>query len=236
MMRVLTFLAAIAGLASGDSRAQSFTFVPEDTVLSAPLGTELVFNCTITNTSANTLTVQIIRTLNNLPQSWESAMCVTACYPPEVDSIVAPQMNPGDTLPFSMHIYTLTNIGTGIVRVVSSDAHNPEDQRVLSFTGNGTATEVTSNPNTLSEFSLLQNYPNPFNPSTTIEFRTSNPGFVILKVYDLLGREISTLVNGEMFPGTHRVVFEGNELSSGVYVSRLQVNHQVESKRLVLIK
>jgi hypothetical protein len=235
-MRALTILGVLAILASGTSRGQSFTFVPEDTVLSAPVGTEIVFNCTIRNTSASTLILRIIRSVNNLPQSWESAMCVTACYPPEVDSIVAPQMNPGDTLPFSMHIYSLTNAGTGVVQVISSNIHNPADQRVLTFTGNGTATDVSLSRDVPAEFSLQQNYPNPFNPSTTIEYKTVNAGFVTLKVYDVLGNEISTLVNHEMFPGTHRVVFEGKGLSSGVYVARLQMDNRVESKRLVLIK
>jgi hypothetical protein len=117
-----------------------------------------------------------------------------------------------------------------------SDAHNPADQQVLTFTGNGTATEVTSNTDVPGEFSLLQNYPNPFNPTTTIEFMTPSAGFVSLKVYDLLGNEISTLVGEQMSPGIHRVVFEGKGLSSGVYVSRLQMNNRTESKRLVLIK
>jgi hypothetical protein len=130
----------------------------------------------------------------------------------------------------------LANTGTGVVQIVSSNIHNPTDQRVLTFTGNGTATDVISTSDRPGEFSLHQNYPNPFNPSTTIEFKTANAGFVTLKVYDVLGNEISTLVEQGMLPGIHRVMFEGKGLSSGVYVARLQMDNRVESKRLVLIK
>ncbi len=235
-MRVLAILSTIALLGSGNAPAQSFTFVAAETTLAAPVGSEIVFDCTITNTSPNTLTLLLVRTVNNLPQNWESAMCVTACYPPEVDSIVTPQMSSGDTLPFSMHIYTVTNAGTGIVRVVSSNTHNPLDQRVLTFTGNGISTDVHHTAGVPDEFSLFQNYPNPFNPSTTIEFKTVNAGFVSLKVYDLLGNEVSTLADEVMSAGSHRLTFDARSLSSGVYMCRLRMNDRVDSRRLLLIK
>lgn len=235
-MRLMIILGLILLVACEEGHAQSFTFVAVDTLMSAPVGSEIVFDCTIRNTSTNALTLRIIRTMNNLPQNWESAMCVTACYPPEVDTIITPQVNPGDTLPFSMHIYTLTNPGTGIVRVISSNAHDPADQRVLTFTGNGIPTGVHTTTNAPNEFSLLQNYPNPFNPGTTIEFKTTASGFVSLKVFDLAGREVATLVYGELVPGTHRVTLDGWTLSSGVYICRLQMNDRLAARKLTLIK
>jgi hypothetical protein len=64
---------------------------------------------------------------------------------------------------------------------------------------------------------LLQNYPNPFNPATKIEFKISVAGPVHLKIYDILGREVSTLINEEMQPGSYAVDFDASNLASGIY-------------------
>ena len=69
-----------------------------------------------------------------------------------------------------------------------------------------------------SSFQLLQNYPNPFNPSTTIRYQLSGVGHVTLKVYDILGREVATLVNETQNPGEYIVKFDGNKFASG-YIS-----------------
>ncbi|MGE5398844.1 MAG: T9SS type A sorting domain-containing protein [Ignavibacteriales bacterium] len=87
-----------------------------------------------------------------------------------------------------------------------------------------------------AEYSLAQNYPNPFNPTTTINYSIANPGFVSLKVYDILGHEVSTLVNGMQSKGTHSVKFDGSGLASGVYMYRLQAEKFVETKKLLLFK
>jgi hypothetical protein len=86
-------------------------------------------------------------------------------------------------------------------------------------------------------FSLSQNYPNPFNPATTITFTLSEDGWTTLKVFDILGREIQTLVNEELKAGTvHSVIFNGSELPSGIYLYRLETNNQVSVKKLILMK
>jgi len=83
---------------------------------------------------------------------------------------------------------------------------------------------------------LLQNYPNPFNATTTISFALSEPQFVTLKIYDLLGREIQTLVDEQRQGGMHTVIFNASELSSGIYFYRIQVDNYSESRRMVLLK
>jgi len=85
-------------------------------------------------------------------------------------------------------------------------------------------------------FALEQNYPNPLNPTTTIKFELPRAGPIVLKVYDMLGREITTLVNDERSQGTYEVHFDATGLSSGVYVYRLQAGIFVETKRLILLK
>jgi myo-inositol-hexaphosphate 3-phosphohydrolase len=97
------------------------------------------------------------------------------------------------------------------------------------------------------KFSLSQNYPNPFNPATTIKYAIpdvsllhATPQQVTLKVYDILGREIATLVNEKQKPGNHEVKFDsstnGLSLSSGIYFYRLTAGSFIESRKMVLLK
>ncbi|MBI5471887.1 MAG: T9SS type A sorting domain-containing protein [Ignavibacteriae bacterium] len=98
---------------------------------------------------------------------------------------------------------------------------------------------------------LMQNYPNPFNPTTTIRFQIPNHkfqygsdlefgdwnlGFVTLKVFDILGREVATLVNAVMEPGTHSVQWNANGHASGVYLYRLESGSFVQTKKLLLLQ
>lgn len=106
-------------------------------------------------------------------------------------------------------------------------------RRPLSQVVTGTEDETNSQP---KEFFLIQNYPNPFNPSTTIQFQVPNSSFVNLKVYDILGREIVTLINEEKPAGKYEVKFNATGLSSGVYFDKLQAGSFIEMKKMVLLK
>ena len=86
------------------------------------------------------------------------------------------------------------------------------------------------------KYSLSQNYPNPFNPSTNLEFGISKLGFVSLKIYDMLGKEVATLVNENLNPGTYNYNFDASGLTSGVYFYKLESDGFVETKRMMLIK
>lgn len=87
-----------------------------------------------------------------------------------------------------------------------------------------------------STFALAQNYPNPFNPSTTISFALSTAGRVSLKVYNLLGQQVVTLVDGVQSAGTHLVTFNAAGLPSGIYFSRLEQGGQVMTRRMILLQ
>ena len=89
---------------------------------------------------------------------------------------------------------------------------------------------------TPDKFSLSQNYPNPFNPVTKVEFGILKSGFVSLKVYDVLGNEIKTLVNENRPAGKYEAEFDGSSLSSGVYFYRLSAGEFVETKSMLLVK
>ncbi len=100
----------------------------------------------------------------------------------------------------------------------------------------GDATDVEENALTPTNFVLHQNYPNPFNPSTTISFTIPKSSYVTLKVYDVLGREVAELVNGDLQAGSHSINFDASRLSSGTYFYRLQAGNGVKMKKMMLIK
>jgi len=97
-------------------------------------------------------------------------------------------------------------------------------------------TGVDESPAVVNEFALEQNYPNPFNPSTTISFKLTATQFVTLKVFNALGEEVSTLVNGNLNQGLHSVSFNANGLSSGFYIYRLESGNQVQVRKMMLLK
>ena len=86
------------------------------------------------------------------------------------------------------------------------------------------------------KFELAQNYPNPFNPTTIIKYDIPALSFVTLKVYDVLGKEVGTLVNEEKPIGSYEVDFNATTLQSGIYFYKLQVGSFVETKKMVLMK
>ncbi|MCW8803979.1 MAG: T9SS type A sorting domain-containing protein [Ignavibacteriaceae bacterium] len=100
----------------------------------------------------------------------------------------------------------------------------------------GQASGVEAETELRRTYSLAQNYPNPFNPATTIKYQISKLSFVTLKVYDVLGNEVTTLVNEEKPAGEYEMEFNGSELTSGIYFYRLQTGSFVNTKKMVLMK
>ena len=83
---------------------------------------------------------------------------------------------------------------------------------------------------------LMQNYPNPFNPSSKISYAIANPSFVSLKIYDVLGREVRVLVNEHKDVGRYSLIFEANDLPSGVYFIKLQAGDFVDTKKMIVMR
>lgn len=120
------------------------------------------------------------------------------------------------------HIYTTLKLPT------------PEDGILLDV-------EELESDNPVNEFMLDQNYPNPFNPSTTIKFGVAQPGNVSIRIYDVLGREVKTLINDVMSVGFHSLTWNGDnnfggKASSGIYFYRIESGSFVETKKMILLK
>jgi hypothetical protein len=183
--------------------------------------------------------------------------------PPSTGNIYLVFPNPTKILTGSpdsvlLNIITTINVTPGVytVNVTGTEAGGPRTH-TRSFTLVVTSVTGISNNNKIipDEFALYQNYPNPFNPSTKIKFdipsdvkrQTSNELFplrkggqgglyTILKVYDITGREITTLVNEALQPGSYEVTFNGSNLSSGMYFYRLRASEYTNTKKLILLK
>ncbi len=106
----------------------------------------------------------------------------------------------------------------------------------LIIKGHGTTSVDDKDDTLVNEYQLFQNYPNPFNPTTRIKYQVASIEKVIIKVYDILGREITTLVNEVKSPGTYEVYFNASNLTSGVYFYQLTSNGFSQTKKLLLLK
>jgi hypothetical protein len=117
-----------------------------------------------------------------------------------------------------------------IVQITNDGAmeYSPVINVVITGIGAGTVSPFS--------FHLDQNYPNPFNPVTTIQFQIPVPGHTSLTVYDVLGREIATLLNQDLFAGDHRVEWDSSRVASGVYFYRLTAGNFVDTKKMVVAK
>jgi hypothetical protein len=98
----------------------------------------------------------------------------------------------------------------------------------------GNGSEITKG--SANDYKLYQNYPNPFNPTTKISYRINYEGQVTLQVYNLVGQVIKVLVSEFQSPGQYEVEFDGSELTSGVYLYKLQINGFTSVKRMTLLK
>jgi hypothetical protein len=140
------------------------------------------------------------------------------------------------------------------------DATHDGKHRGIGFTANGDTCYITTWANTMvltapkvqrfvkkavgiekespiaNNYSLEQNYPNPFNPSTSIRFSVAKEGFTTLRVYDILGSEVATLVNENLKVGSYSYHFDASKLTSGTYIYKLNVNGFTVSKKMAFVK
>jgi oligosaccharide reducing-end xylanase len=112
----------------------------------------------------------------------------------------------------------------------------PDNGAILIVKGTTSGVNDGGSPSLPQAFALYQNYPNPFNPSTKISYYVPTEQYVVVKVFDVLGNELSTLVSGVKAAGVHTVEFSGNSLANGVYICRMFVGGQALSRRMVLVK
>ncbi len=152
----------------------------------------------------------------------------------------SPQIVPNWTLleiPISFNTSDIPDSATIILTTFYNTQHNGSSLYVDNLSFDTSITSVGNTDNLLPQkFSLYQNYPNPFNPSTSIEFTLPKPEYVKLKVYNILGKEVATLVAKKLNQGNHTYQFDGSNLASGVYYYQLEAGDFMEVKKMILLK
>ena len=244
------FLTLVLIFITSYTYSQSFTFTrigPETVTITDTTDFEGVLYALI-NPTSGTANIRIIRTLEDLTPSWQplgTAICnYQNCYPPESDTVTEiynSATNSDDTLSFHFYCYDIFENrfvdGAGHIRIRAELVSNPSQYIELDFRANTTQTiGITNISSVAKEFSLSQNYPNPFNPNTKINFSIPKSDYVSLRVYDMLGREVAVLVNGQLIAGEYQADFSAKGLSSGMYYYSLRSGDYVDVKKMVLVK
>ena len=235
--RLLTCL-----LISGTLFAQDITFEPHDTFIYDTLGTEIIFTIDVTNISQSDQTIFLVRTINDLPVDWTSSLCFDLCFASFVDSIAttplfgSTALTSGETREVSLHVFTMIGHGTANVQLQVGTFDNQDDRITSDFTATTLLTSVENDLNQPVEYYLAQNYPNPFNPTTNTSYGIKEAGSVSLKIYNILGNEVATLVDEYKPAANYDIKFENSHLSSGIYIYRLVTNNYSESHKMVLEK
>ena len=229
-------LFGITGGGGGGQYTGTFDFqLLGDSVVYGIAGETLYGHGQFVNNSNDTAVIRAIRRVESVPVGWGSSICIDVCYSPDTDTALF-YLPPADTQSYTMYFYTTTTPGNGMIRMLFENANvqnNCFAQRFYASTSLTNVNELNEIPN---EYSLSQNYPNPFNPSTKITFNIPVSGNISFKIYDIIGREVKTLVNDFRNAGTYNVEFNGADLSSGVYFFRMEAGEFIDVKRMMLIK
>ncbi len=247
-MKTLKFLALLITLTIISSEflnAQDIQVVAPENFIYAPVGSsELVIDFFVVNISSQEQTVFEVRTINDVPTNWSSSLCFgILCFAPNYDSVATtpdfftdpPQ--PEDTVETSVHVFTdQLTLGTAHVQIQVGTFNNPMQRDTLDFYFTTDPAVGVEDEFTPTSYFLEQNYPNPFNPSTKINYGLKESGFVSLKVYNILGTEVATLVNEYKPAGNYKVDFDASQLASGVYIYSLKTNNFVQTRKMILEK
>lgn len=228
--------------------SQDITFIPRQTSISDTMGKELVFYIDVKNVSSIQQTIFIVRKINNLPNNWSSSICLDFCFPPHIDSVATTPtfgsnpLNPGEVREVSLHVYTSANQpGQGNLRLVAGTFRNPNQIISVDFVANTFNPTSVENDAVIKGFSLEQNFPNPFgknlhsdNPSTSIRWQTPIAGWTTIKLYNSLGQELDTIIDGYYESGKHSISYTLNSaLPSGIYFYQLRVDNYIETRKMV---
>lgn len=137
----------------------------------------------------------------------------------------------------SMKLYSSVAASDSVVHAVWTDSRDGNYEVYYKRNPTGNVTGIrTVGSEVPGEFTLEQNYPNPFNPGTTIEFTCPRRAFVTLRVYDMLGREVATLISQVLSPGRYRVPWDAGSIPSGAYAYRLQAGQSSQTRTLIVLR
>lgn len=227
---------------------QTFSFTPIHLEDSGNLGDRLACKAEVKNLTAQKINVNINRYRNDLSEGWLSSFCLNQCYAPSADN-VNEDIPANTTMVFTMYYDTITDsAGRAESDVRLSNNANPNERYSLTFKASTLKPALVTKTGKAIQFELKQNYPNPFGVSsvagsstTTIQFSIPKSSDVSVKVYDMLGREVKTLVNSTLAQGIYSEIWNGRDnngqqLSTGIYICKLQAGKYSETKRIIFLR
>lgn len=206
------------------------------------------FNSTFTDTYKSTFMIEDTEvrstgTVTMTADAWGTITLPSGTYPNALR--IKTVTNNTDTMMISGFPFVTSSVNTSYswyvsgkkfpifgITYIASDLFNVKSASyVTNFT-----TSISQNSQIADSYKLEQNYPNPFNPSTSINFSITKSGMTSLKVYDMLGKEVATLMNGNLNAGSYTATFDASSLPSGVYFYKLQTEGFSEIKKMSLVK
>jgi len=241
-MKKLLLLLFVFALSVSSSYSQFAIFIIDPPVihftmdsLSHPDTMQVRWNGGINNTSGGVLdTLKFVISNESLQSGWEPAGICTwiTCFPAGLDTVYAFSTSTG------MHdfdVYFTPHFHSGQSScMVTVWYHNFSQSVNLVAAVDPLAIHQISS--VVHEFALSQNFPNPFNPSTKINFTLPKAEYTYLRIYDILGRDVKTLVNEQLNAGEYQIDFDAKDMASGMYYYRLQAGDNITVKKMVLVK
>lgn len=233
---------------------QNFTFQVNNLSLQGNPGDLIQFEGKITNNTTDSLSIMIIRSLEQLPPNWSSSLCVgLACYAPDIDTVNIPgplpfppnPIPPGENVDFFLDVFTDPGVpGDGTIKVRVENMNNTSEFTELTFNASTIPTLIRLNNLPITgQFNLHSNYPNPFNPSTTIPFEIGGNQSVPTKliIFNVVGQVVLTLIDETLQPGIYQAVWDGTNkigqtVSSGIYFYQLSAGSYNFLGKMTLIK
>jgi hypothetical protein len=228
---------SIVILFTANSYSQTFSFVrTSPAVVHGSLDSVFIkCHAEVNNLTGSTFNITFRMTNIIKPATWDVGICTwVMCYAPGLDSITE-SCPPGVHI-FDLYFYHYGNSGTGSTTIVAKKFTNPAENYSQTFSGVTDPIGIKQISSVVKDFELSQNYPNPFNPSTRINFSIPSKDYVYLRVYDILGREVKTLVDNELNAGEYEFEFDAHNLTSGIYYYSLRAGDYVSVKKMVLVK
>jgi hypothetical protein len=236
---IIRFLALIVGLhflVAGGNRDPSFEFNYTSSEIHVGEDSVGTFNGTIHNLSANTITIVVVRRVNELPNNWASSVCLDMiCYNEAIDS-VSVQIGQGDSTACGVLAW-ISGPGAGTVQLDIFDLYSDE-HLFLDVNFYAGMVDISNDFIKPNQFLLFPAYPNPFNPVTTIRFNIpiETQNTTSLQLFDVKGRPVESLVNRVLHPGEYKVAWSASGMPSGVYFAELVSGNYRQVQKLVLMK
>ena len=236
IIHLFALIVGFSFLVAEGNRDPSFEFNYTSSEIHVGADSVGTFNGTIHNVSSSTITIAVVRRVNDLPNNWTSSVCLgMICYNETIDS-VSVQIGQGDSSACGVLAW-INGAGTGTVQLDIFDL-NSDEHLFLDVNFYAGMVDISKDLIKPNQFLLFPAYPNPFNPVTTIRFNIpiATQNTTSLQLFDVKGRPVESLVNRVVQPGEYKITWSASGMPSGVYFAELVSGNYRQVQKLVLMK